>query len=273
MNILSIDLEEWFLYKNLLNDKKTQVRLEEYLDTTLRLLELKSIRATFFVLGSIARTYPNIITKILNFGHEIGCHSDTHKWLTEFTPTQFDDDTKRAISSIEEVTGEKVLSYRAPAFSITPNNKWAFEILYKYGIEYDCSIFPASRDFGGFAIYEKDVPSIVRYKGIDMKEFPMGVVSIMNRKIAYSGGGYFRFLPYKYIKNIISSREYNMTYFHLRDFDVHQKREVNLRYLKKYYGVSGAIDKFQKLINDFKFIDVENAAKKIEWNDAPIVEI
>ena len=81
------------------------------------------------MLGSIARSHPDIITKIANAGHEVACHSDVHKWLTDFSPNQFEEDTKRAISSIENVTGKKVKSYRAPAFSITPYNKWAFEIL------------------------------------------------------------------------------------------------------------------------------------------------
>lgn len=273
MNILSIDLEEWFTYKYLSEDKKSQKRLEEYLDVILALLEIKEINATFFVLGSIARTHPNIVAKIANYGHEIGCHSDIHKWLTEFTPSQFEDDTKRAITSIEEVTGKNVLSYRAPAFSITPSNKWTFEILHKYGIEYDCSIFPVGRDFGGFANYEKDIPSLVKYNGIRMKEFPMGVANILNRKIAYSGGGYFRLLPYKIIKKIVTSREYNMTYFHIRDFDVNQKKEINMRYFKNYYGINAALCKFKKLINDFEFTNVEDAAKQIDWNSVPIVDI
>ena len=106
-----------------------------------------------------------------------------------------------------------------------------------------------------------------------MKELPMGIATILNKKIAYSGGGYFRLLPYKTIKKIISSRDYNMTYFHLRDFDVQQKRKMNLRYFKNYYGINGSMDKFKILINDFEFINVENAARIIDWDTVPVVEI
>ena len=273
VNILSFDIEEWYTYENLSADKESEMRLEGYLDLILGFLSDKIISATFFVLGSIARSHPDIITKIANAGHEVACHSDEHKWLTDFTPDQFEEDTKRAISSIENVTGKKVKSYRAPAFSITPSNKWVFEILKQYGIENDCSIFPAGRDFGGFDNYEKDVPSIVSYNGIEMKELPMGIATILNKKIAYSGGGYFRLLPYRTIKKIISSRDYNMTYFHLRDFDVQQKRKMNLRYFKNYYGINGSMDKFKILINDFEFINVENAARIIDWDTVPVVEI
>ena len=121
--------------------------------------------------------------------------------------------------------------------------------------------------------YEQDVPSIVSYNGIEMKELPMGIATILNKKIAYSGGGYFRLLPYRTIKKIISSRDYNMTYFHLRDFDVQQKRKMNLRYFKNYYGINGSMDKFKILINDFEFINVENAARIIDWDTVPVVEI
>lgn len=101
----------------------------------------------------------------------------------------------------------------------------------------------------------------------------MGVANILNRKIAYSGGGYFRLLPYKIIKKIVTSREYNMTYFHIRDFDVNQKKEINMRYFKNYYGINAALCKFKKLINDFEFTNVEDAAKQIDWNSVPIVDI
>ena len=71
MNIISFDLEEWFTYKKLAGDKKSEKRLEGYLDLILELISDKTISATFFVLGSIARSHPDIITKISNAGHEV----------------------------------------------------------------------------------------------------------------------------------------------------------------------------------------------------------
>lgn len=266
-NILTFDIEEWYVYNNIsLNDS---TRLEGYLDTFLDLFQEKEIKITFFILGTIARTNPNILRKIFNAGHEIGCHSDVHSWLTKFNPLQFNEDTKRAICSIESVIGDKVLSYRAPAFSITPKNKWAIEILKANGIEFDCSIFPAGRDFGGFLGFESDVPSIIEYNGIVMKEFPVGITSILGKKIAYSGGGYFRLLPYSFIKRIILSRNYNMTYFHLRDFDIEQDRKFSLRYLKKYYGLNNSTKKFNKLLNDFSFSNIKNVNNDINWSASP----
>lgn len=270
-NILTFDLEEWYTYNKLsIHESK---RLESYLDIFLDLFLSQDIKVTFFVLGNIARNHPAIIRKIYEAGHEIGCHSDRHEWLTSFTPAQFDEDTYRAVSSIEDTIGNKVLGYRAPAFSITTKNKWALEILKKNGIEYDCSIFPAGRDFGGFEEFSSDIPSIIEYNGIQVKEFPMGVTSLLGKKIAYSGGGYFRLLPYSFIKKIMTSKEYNMTYFHLRDFDKEQQRDISLRYFKNYIGINSAMDKFNRLITDFSFINVSQANSEIKWEDSPIIRI
>lgn len=270
-NILTFDIEEWYVYNNItLNDS---IRLEGYLDAFIDLFHEKKVKVTFFFLGNIARSHPMILRKVFNAGHEIGCHSDNHVWLTKLNPRQFGEDTKRAISSIESVIGEKVLSYRAPAFSITPNNRWVIEILKANGIEYDCSIFPAERDFGGFLGFESDIPSIIEYNGIVIKEFPISTTNLFSKKIAYSGGGYFRLLPYPYVKQIMKSRNYNMTYFHLRDFDKEQKRLISLRYIKNYYGINQSMDKFTKLLNDFSFTNIKNTSNDINWDKVPIIQL
>ena len=60
------------------------------------------------------------------------------------------EDTCLAVNALEQCIGKKVKSYRAPAFSVGKDNQWVFEILAQCGIENDSSVFPASRDFGGF---------------------------------------------------------------------------------------------------------------------------
>lgn len=101
----------------------------------------------------------------------------------------------------------------------------------------------------------------------------MGITTILGKQIAYSGGGYFRLLPYPIIKNKFLSREYNMTYFHIRDFDKEQQKQYNLRYFKSYYGINGAYDKFLKLLSDFEFTNVSHANSMIDWSKAPVVNI
>ena len=151
MNILSFDFEEWYLEMTQHGGRKERfLTLEATLDRLLADLRSNNIRATFFSLGKMASDYPEIMRKVVAEGHDIGCHSNTHKWLTTMTPEELRQDTTDAIHALEDVCGVRVNSYRSPAFSITQKNAWAIEVLAECGIEIDSSIFPASRDFGGF---------------------------------------------------------------------------------------------------------------------------
>lgn len=277
MKILTFDIEEWFAYEGFPYEKKELYlpRLNILLNTLLDDLDKYNLKATFFCLGTIARDYPNVITKINNRGHEIACHSDKHYWLTELSYEGISQDTRMAVDSLEQVIGKKIKGYRAPAFSITENNKWVFEILAANGIEYDSSIYPSNRDFGGFPSFRSQEPSFVNYNGIKIKEYPMSLANILKLELAYSGGGYFRLLPYSIIKKETQKHDYVMTYFHLRDFDVNQikKFQLSLRYIKSYYGITNAYKKLITYINDYRFINVEQASKELDWDQRPIINI
>ena len=283
MNILTFDIEDWWVYDYYSIGKKEDYlpRLNTYLNQILDILEEKDILATFFCLGEVALHYPTIIKDIAKRGHDIGCHSFGHHFFENATPKEFSDDTYKALDTIQNIIGKKVLSYRAPAFSITEKNNWAFEILIENGIEYDCSIFPAKRDFGGYSSFHQKGPSLINYKGSFIKEFPISISSIFGKEIVYSGGGYFRLFPYPFIKSIMNKSDYVMTYFHIKDFDKEQKRiyssfngaSASMRYLKNYLGLKGNYSKFRKLISDFDFVSVEQAAKLIDWDNSPTVLI
>ncbi|MDU1905719.1 MAG: polysaccharide deacetylase family protein [Dysgonomonas sp.] len=266
MNIITFDIEEWLFY-----EAQSQYSVDSLLNNILDVLDKKKVKGTFFCLGYLAREYKNVIKLIHSRGHEIACHSDMHRWIIEMTPEEFSYDTKIAIQSLEDLLGEKVVGYRAPAFSITEKTLWALEILSEYGIEYDSSIFPAARSFGGFPSFTSIEPCTIVYKNIRLKEFPIPITTIFNKKIAYSGGGYFRLLPYSKISQIMCKSRYSMTYFHLRDFDTVQKKELNLRYFKSYYGIKGAYKKWLQMMDDFEFINIQTASQMIDWDKNTII--
>lgn len=275
MNVLSFDLEEWYVYT--LYDKGPKEYylpiLNRYLDELLGILNDKNIKATFFCLGMVAKTNPEIIQRIAGDGHEIGCHSHAHKFITQLDKNSFRKDTITAIKLLEDITGKYIHSYRAPAFTITEQNKWALEVLAECGITRDCSIFPTTRSFGGFPSFGCEKPSIIKIGDFTIKEFPINTARILGAKIAYSGGGYFRLVPYKKIKTIVSQSDYVMSYFHIRDFDAYQKRVISLRYFQSYYGIKHAFEKLKQFILDFDFINVKQADELIDWNKVPIIEL
>ena len=274
MNILTFDIEEWFHCDFISSDKNWsnyEVRIHENTDFILGVLSNYNRKATFFILGWIAEKYPEIVKKIHAEGHEIGCHSMKHKLVHRMTPNQFREDTNRALNEIEKIVGEKVIMYRAPAFSITKDTTWAFEILNELGITHDASIFPAKHDYGGFPSFGDAKPSIIEINGIFIKEFPMNVHKIINKPIVFSGGGFFRLLPYNIIRRLTADSDYVMTYFHPRDFDEDQpmlKHLPLIRKFKSYYGLKKSGAKFDKFVSDFKTTSILEVSEKYNWNMA-----
>lgn len=284
MNILTFDIEDWWVYDHysLGNASDYLPRLDSYLSEILDLLDLRGFKATFFCLGLVAQKYPHVIRKIASRGHHIGCHSNSHRFLGDLSPKQFEEDTKQAIQIIEDTIGLKVDAYRAPAFSISEDSKWAFEILVENGIKYDCSIFPAKRSFGGFPSFKGNGPTIIQYNNTSIKEFPMSLIKIFGKEMAYSGGGYFRLMPYHFIKKIADQSNYVITYFHIKDFDDKQLKKFSLlsekestiiRYFKHYYGISNAYIKFQRFVNDFEFVSLAQASEMIDWDKVPLIKL
>ena len=151
-----------------------------------------------------------------------------------------------------------------------------FEVLKNNGITHDCSVFPARRSHGGFPSFINATPSIINYKGIELKEFPINTVNLFGISWIYSGGGYFRLTPYFLIKLWSLNSKYTMTYFHPRDFDFMQPiiNDLTLfRKFKSYVGLKSCMPKLQKWVNDFNFIDLRTADQKINWEKVPIVKV
>ena len=282
MNILTFDIEEWF---HILDNDSTKdenkwleydVRIHENLDRILEFLQQFNLRATFFVVGWIAKKYPEVVIKIANCGYEIGSHTHMHQLMYNQTYNEVEEDLIRSIKVLEDLSGKKVRSFRAPGFSITKNNKWVFEILANNGISIDCSVFPASRAHGGFPQFVKDVTSILSFNQVKIKEFPINTVNLFGMQWIFSGGGYFRITPYFLIKMWSKKSKYIMTYFHQRDFDYLQpviKELPLIRKFKSYVGLKSCIFKLEKWIHDFEFIDLNDADKIVDWDNAPVVKL
>lgn len=292
MNILTFDIEEWYLEKVYFGAKASKyVEYDKLLEEILQKLEEKSLKGTFFCVGKMVEHFPNVVRKIYDAGHEIGCHSNMHQWLNKMSYVQMMEDTHAAVDALEQCIGKKVTSYRAPAFSIGSENKWAFEVLAANGITCDASVFPLSRDFGGFPEFNKVEPTLLNYKGIEIHEFPIATAKVMGKDFAYSGGGYFRFFPYSFVLKEMQKAPYSMTYFHLGDLNpvisgIMSKDDYegyfgepgtikarSLRYLKTNFGVKGNKKKLFKLINEVAFNNLENANNQIDWSEAPMIAL
>jgi len=282
MKILTFDIEDWF---HILDNKKTKSssdwskfdsRIRIGMDLVYDILEKTEKSATFFVVGWMAEKYPEIIREISDRGFEIGSHTHLHQLAYDQDRETFYNDVEKSIKTLEDCSGKKVSSFRAPGFSITKNNKWAFEVLHELGITKDSSVFPASRAHGGLPSYNAAIPSIIDYNGIKLKEFPINTHSIFGKPFIFSGGGYFRILPYKIIENWTLQSNYVMTYFHPRDFDIHQPIVPGLslpRRFKSYVGIKNCKPKLERWLSSFDFIDLNQADQEINWNHVPKIKL
>lgn len=282
MNILTFDIEEWF---HILDNPATkgpeqwqnfESRIDYGMEIIYRILEESKSSATFFVVGWIAEKYPHIVKKIADLGFEIGSHTNLHQLVYEQNREVFENDLKSSISSLENISGKKVRSFRAPGFSITAETPWAFETLLANGIEIDCSIFPASRAHGGFSGIGEAKPFRMDCRGMILKEFPINTHKILGRDIIFSGGGYFRLLPGGIIHRLSQNSKYVMTYFHPRDFDADQPLVPGLnrvREFKSYYGLSKTELKLKKWLQKEKFIDLNEADKKLDWENTKLISV
>ncbi|MEM9077504.1 MAG: polysaccharide deacetylase family protein [Bacteroidota bacterium] len=280
MKILTFDIEEWF---HILDNESTEnsqnwsdfeVRIHQNMDRIFKILDDHKVSATFFCLGWIAKNYPQIVKEIHSMGYEVATHSHMHKLAYKMTQKEYEEDLKYSIYQLEDITGEKVVSYRAPGFSVKKDNLWVFESLHKFGIENDCSIFPANRSHGGIPGFEEDKPCKISYDGIILKEFPINTATILGKRIIFSGGGYFRLFPYWLIKKESQKQNYVMTYFHPRDFDQEQPMIDDLglfRKFKSYYGLSKCESKLRNWLQDFDFIDLKTAQERIDWKNSKTV--
>ncbi len=291
MNLLTFDIEEWYIESSRQGRVEKYTEYDRYLDLILAQLDERKLKATFFCVGEMGRLFPQVIRKIQERGHEIGCHSNIHTWLNKMSEQECREDTHAAMDSLEQCIGQKVKSYRAPAFSIGENNLWAFEVLAENGIERDASVFPAKRDFGGFPNFAQQKPSIIQYNGITLKEFPITTTSFLGKEMAYSGGGYFRFFPLGFVKKRMDKSDYAMCYFHIGDlapessgvmskeaYEAYFKEPGTMkarymRYIKSNLGKKGAFHKMQQLIGLRNYHNLEEIDKIMDWTNVPIVKL
>lgn len=278
MNILTFDIEDWYNHDDYSRDfdwEKHEVRIYEGTDKILSALEERGLKGTFFCVGWIAEHHPQVIKDIAAAGHHLGCHSYQHELATRFTRQEFREDTYKAKCMIEDVAGVEVDAFRVPSFSITKDNLWTFDVLVELGFKYDSSVFPSHHEFGGLPDFPAK-PHVIKTAHGELKEYPICLGNMLGREIVFSGGGYFRVMPYWLLKRLTTKSDYIMAYFHPCDFDPDQPKMPQLprmRQFKNRVALKGAYEKFKRYINEYDFLDIETASKRIVWTAIKNIDI
>jgi polysaccharide deacetylase family protein (PEP-CTERM system associated) len=271
LNALSVDVEDYFHVEALAtkispNDWDTFTpRIEKSVDIILEMLAEHKSRATFFVLGWVAKLHPLLVRKIACAGHEIGCHGYAHQHLRRQNPAQFRQDVCMAKQCLMDQVQKAVTCYRAPSFSITKTTLWALDVLAEEGFKIDSSIFPIRHDLYGIP----DAERFPHWRNCIL-EFPPTTIRRANNNFGVAGGGYLRLFPYGFTRWAI--REINevegqpaMVYFHPWELDPDQPRiAAPLRSrLRHYTNLKGMQNKIDHLLRDFRFSTVSEVCKEL----------
>ncbi len=278
--ILSFDVEEHHRIEaaaGLAIDAALRDHCAERMDVSTRwlldALAERDIRATFFVVGDIAHSNPGLVRAIHRGGHEVASHGWDHRRVHHFTPDSFREDVSRSTDALEQVTGEAVVGYRAPTFSVVRQTAWALDVLAELGLLYDSSIYPVRHDRYGVPEAPR-APFRARGREREILELPPATWRLMSQNVPTGGGGYFRLLPLAVMRRAIEQigRECRpavaMLYFHPWEFDTEQAQLAmpRLRRLRTYVGVSRTRVRLAALLGERNFARAADVARDLARN-------
>ena len=279
VNALTIDVEDWFhpeLVRRHLDSTSPKSRAYESIRPILELLNRYEVKATFFILGDVAKESPGLVRQIYEGGHEVGCHGMSHRMLDDLGEKEFKRELEDFGGLIREILGDiEIKGFRAPTFSLHQKTKWALPILRDFGYLYDASLFPIK--LFGNRLYGVDQAPHFPYRvcfenpceedpNSPLWEFPAAVVSLGRLKIPVSGGFYLRVFPVWFftwaLKRMNQEGPFNI-YLHPWECDIHTPR-VSLPLISKwitYYGMNPMISKLEGLLKVFSFSRMDEVLK------------
>jgi polysaccharide deacetylase family protein (PEP-CTERM system associated) len=198
------------------------------------------------------------VREIRDAGHEIATHGYSHSLIYNQTPELFRTEMKRAVGTLEDIAGQKVLGHRAPFFSITRDSLWALEVLGELGIRYDSSIFPVMN-------YRYGIEDAPRWPyALDageqtLMEFPISTWQVMGRNVPIAGGAYFRIYPYAFTRRAFRAinKEGHPVAFYIHPWEIdpgHPRIALPRRIsLTHYFNLQATERRFRRLLGDFAF--------------------
>ena len=261
LNGLTVDVEDWI---QSVFDSSAPLT-DSFVRNTHRVLETlasQRVRGTFFVLGLAAKRSPDLLRAIHSAGHEVQSHGYGHRLVHTLTPRQFREDLKRSKGLLEDLSGQAVVGYRAPAFSITLRNLWAFDTLVECGFTYDSSVFPVRTRRYGIAGVPHGPHRMRTPGGNTLLEIPVASSRCLGHTLPLGGVGYFRLFPYSFIRRAVSQPNHAgypaTVYVHPYEFDPPEIADLS-QYISPLLRIHQTLGrraipwKIGRLLREFRF--------------------
>jgi polysaccharide deacetylase family protein (PEP-CTERM system associated) len=259
-SIFSVDVEDWFHIldfpsaPDISEWNSLPSCVERNFRKLLDIFSAKDVRVTCFFLGYIAERYPHLVREAHRRGHEIASHGYSHRLIYSMTPETFLEDVSKSKAILENITGEAVLGYRGPGFSVTKDTPWFFDTILKAGYRYDSSVFPAPRQHGGLETNRYE-PHLISGQ---LMEFPITVTTVLGQRMCFFGGGYLRLFPYAVVRQmcckVLDENRPVVFYIHPREIDpTHPRLRLSpARAFKSYVNLHSTEPKIRKILDEFE---------------------
>jgi polysaccharide deacetylase family protein (PEP-CTERM system associated) len=192
-------------------------RVPALLDEILGLLDELAVVGTVFVVGELAERHPELVRQVAAAGHEVALHAWRHVPLTELTPDELHRETARGRALLADLSGQPVVGFRAPTFSLVDTSAWATEVLTDLGFTYSSSVLPAANPLYGWP----GAPAQPFRWPSGLVELPVPVAGVGRAGLPYLGGVYFRLLPSPVARGLLAAGRPAVPwlYCHPYDFD------------------------------------------------------
>jgi polysaccharide deacetylase family protein (PEP-CTERM system associated) len=281
-NVLTVDVEEYFqvsAFQGVIPEAdwpRCESRVERSVDRVLDVLGRHQTRGTFFVLGWLAAQRPGLVQRIVQAGHEVGCHSFAHRLIYSQSRAEFAQDVGRAKRTIEDAGGQGVRGYRAPSFSVVEGTLWALDVLLEQGFTYDSSIFPMRHDRYGIPAAPRHPHQRRTLAGASIWELPPATVRYLGATLPVAGGGYLRHLPPQVMQWGIQrlnhvERKPAVIYLHPWEFDPGQPRQPvgRLTAWRHYGNLDRTEERLVGLLRRFRFGTAASLLSQLEGRAVP----
>ena len=140
------DVETTSIVNGGLRDETGLKVWKEGLPMLLDLYDKYGVKATFFYIANFAKQHPEIVKMVQAKGHEIACHGLTHQHDKAFDVMPYNEQLEHLTTAkkiLEDIAGEKIVSFRAPALRVNFDTPKA---LLEAGFKFDSSVAPQRMD-------------------------------------------------------------------------------------------------------------------------------
>ena len=269
--LLTIDVEDWFQVENFKSWipfsswDSCELRVEKNTHQLLDLFDSCSstqnqIKATFFVLGWIAKKLPQLVLEIQSRGHEVASHGYYHNRCDQQIFSELKKDLENSKKLLEDIIGSPVIGYRAPSFAI---NNDILKLIEDCGYLYDSSYNSFSlHDRYGSLDLSKSIKKEAAYLLSDkFYEMPVSNLKLKTQsmELPWSGGGYFRMIPLPLftagVNTILNQNNTYIFYMHPWEIDPDQPKVDNAPAFFKfrhYLNLKSTRKKLLRFIKRFK---------------------